>query len=60
MKTKKSQTLQEQVEIIIKENKQVKPVSKEDLQYIDFNKAIENMLTAKPEDKQPIENILSL
>ena len=60
MKSIKTQTLQEQIEIIIKVNRKTKPVNQDDLQYMDFNKSIENMLTAKPEDNRSTENILSL
>jgi len=63
-KQKQIQTLQQQIEKVIKENQKNKSITfvtqQEDLQYVDFNKSIETMLTAKPEDNKPVENILSL
>lgn len=56
---KKTKTISEQVENIIKFHKTSEDEENERLEFIDINKSIEKMLTAKPRnDNKKIENIL--
>lgn len=58
---KKIKTLSEQVENIIKLNKTSDKETEENLEFIDINKSIEKMLTAKSTEKnKKAANILSL
>lgn len=58
---KKIKTLSEQVESIIKLNKTSDKETEENLEFIDINKSIEKMLTAKSTEKnKKTANILSL
>ncbi len=58
---KKVKTLSEQVENIIKLNKTSDKETEENLEFIDINKSIEKMLTAKSTEKnKKAVNILSL
>lgn len=58
---KKATTISEQVENIIKLHKTSETEENEELEFVDFNKSIEKMLTAKTDDKEKaITNILKL
>lgn len=58
---KKSTTISEQVENIIKLHKTSETEENEALEFVDFNKSIEKMLTAKADDKEKTTaNILKL
>ncbi len=56
---KKTKTIPELVENIIKFHKTSEDEEKEQLEFVDINKSIEKMLTAKSRDNnKKIENIL--
>lgn len=57
---KRAKTISEQVETIIKLHKTSKTEENEQLEFVDFNKSIEKMLTAKStEENKKVENILA-